>query len=178
VNFAWDPRKERANRLKHGVALDEARSVFFDPLARIQDDDAHSSDERRYIIVGLSNKNRLLLVAFVDRGSTIRIVSARQATRRERRNMKKRTTKGNDDLKPEYDFDYSKSRPNHYAARLRGSSVHRTNDVVMVSLEPDVAKAFPTAKAVNGALRSVMKRAKRPAVQTTRSKGTLRSSAA
>jgi hypothetical protein len=92
--------------------------------------------------------------------------------------MKKRSTRQTDDLRPEYDFDYSKSRPNPYAARLRATARHSTNDVVLVSLEPDVAKAFPSAKAVNGALRAAMKKAKRPVKAKARPKATLRSSAA
>lgn len=84
MHFDWDPRKDRANRSKHGVSFRDARSVFFDPLARIHDDPEHSLDQRRAIITGHSTGGRFLLVAFTDRGSTIRIVSARVATRRER----------------------------------------------------------------------------------------------
>ena len=92
--------------------------------------------------------------------------------------MNKRSTRQSDDLRPEYDFDYAKSRPNPYAARLRAAARHSTNDVVLVSLEPDVAKAFPSAKAVNGALRAAMKKAKRPLRTKARPKAALRSSAA
>jgi len=92
--------------------------------------------------------------------------------------MKKRSTRQSDDLRPEYDFDYAKSRPNPYAARLLAAARHSTNDVVLVSLEPDVAKAFPSAKAVNGALRAAMKQAKRPLKTKARPKAAVRSSAA
>jgi uncharacterized protein len=78
----WQGEKEsRENR----VSFEEAVTVFADPLARIFDDDAHSGDDRREIIVGNSSEPRLLLVAFVETEGGIRLLSARKATRRERK---------------------------------------------------------------------------------------------
>jgi uncharacterized protein len=85
VRFEWDRRKEAANRRKHGVAFDEATTVFSDRLAVIFDDEAHSVGERREILVGSSIVNRVLLEYFTERSEDlIRIYSARPANRRER----------------------------------------------------------------------------------------------
>ena len=83
--FEWDPAKAAANLLQHGVTFEEAVTVFQDPLAKIHDDPAHSAAERRDIIVGRSIQGQLRLVAFTDRGSNIRVISARPVTRQERR---------------------------------------------------------------------------------------------
>jgi uncharacterized DUF497 family protein len=90
IEFVWDPKKAVANERKHRVAFQEAVTVFIDPLARIHDDPAHSSHERREIIVGHSLQDRLLVVFFTERGTTVRIVSARQATRHERKDYETR----------------------------------------------------------------------------------------
>ena len=85
VQFEWDKDKAESNLKKHGVSFDEASTVFADPLARIFSDDDHSQGERREIIIGHSVFRRLLLVSFVERLiDVIRIISARQATRKER----------------------------------------------------------------------------------------------
>lgn len=82
--FEWDRQKAAANYHKHRVSFDEARTVFNDRLARIFDDPAHLTTERREIIVGHSLAGRLLIVSFTERGKAIRIISARLTTRRER----------------------------------------------------------------------------------------------
>ena len=82
--FEWDPTKAAANLANHGVAFEEASSVFLDPLAKVHSDPDHSASEARTILIGHSTKARLLVVAFTDRGSTIRLISARPATRGER----------------------------------------------------------------------------------------------
>jgi uncharacterized DUF497 family protein len=89
MTFEWDPKKAASNVLKHGVTFQEAVTVFSDPLARIHDDPAHSTLERREIISGQSGLGRLLLVAFVERDNRIRIISARRATRAERKDFEK-----------------------------------------------------------------------------------------
>ena len=77
--------------VKHKVSFAEAATVFGDPLGRIVADPRHSSEEERFALLGLSNEQRLLAVMYVDRGEAIRIFSARQATRRERRNYEEIT---------------------------------------------------------------------------------------
>lgn len=85
MRFEWDREKARANLKKHSVSFEEAFTVFADPLARIFDDEEHSVEERREIIIGYSARQRLILVHFVARGTTIRLFSARRATKLERR---------------------------------------------------------------------------------------------
>ena len=85
VRFEWDVNKATANETKHNVSFAEAATVFREPIAVIFDDEAHSNEERREFIIGHSDRNHLLLVCFSERDDAIRIISARQATRRERR---------------------------------------------------------------------------------------------
>lgn len=85
MRFEWDPAKAEANFRKHGVSFDEAVTVFDDPLAITYTDPDHSESERREITIGASGRNRLLIVSHMDRRGTIRIISARKATRKERR---------------------------------------------------------------------------------------------
>lgn len=82
-NFEWDPEKERKNLRKHEVSFEEASSIFDDLMFITVLDEEHSADEERYITIGLSNKNRLLLVAHTDRNDRIRIISARKVTKNE-----------------------------------------------------------------------------------------------
>ena len=82
--YEWDPRKAAANLTKHGVSFEEAASVFNDPLAITFSDPDHSVAEERLLSFGLSNKGRLLAIISTERGSALRIISARKATRRER----------------------------------------------------------------------------------------------
>jgi hypothetical protein len=85
MRFEWDGRKAISNLKKHGVSFDEAVTVFYDPLAATFDDAGHSGDETRLVTVGYSAQGRLLVVCHVERGSAIRLISARRATRRERK---------------------------------------------------------------------------------------------
>lgn len=83
--FEWDPAKAEANVRKHDVTFDEASTVFGDPLNLLMSDPDHSLDEERYLLLGMSNRRRLLVVAFAERPPRTRLISARRATRRERR---------------------------------------------------------------------------------------------
>lgn len=84
MNFEWDPIKAAQNRRKHGIAFQEAATVFGDPIGVTYDDPDHSITEHRFITVGTSSAGRLLIVAHADRGESIRIISARKTTPRER----------------------------------------------------------------------------------------------
>jgi uncharacterized protein len=86
-SFEWDDAKAQANQHKHGVSFPEASTVFADPLAAIFPDEDHSDDETREIIVGQSDRPRLLVVSFTERGDKIRIISARPATPSERKDF-------------------------------------------------------------------------------------------
>jgi len=85
LNFEWDTEKARGNLEKHGVSFEEAGTVFGDLLSGTVLDPDHSDDEDRYIIIGTSNRGRVLLVAYTDRNDVIRIISARPLTRSERK---------------------------------------------------------------------------------------------
>lgn len=84
LDFEWDPKKAEANRARHGIDFDEALTVFREPLARIFEDKKHSDVEPREIIIGHSARPRLIVACFTIRGTRIRIISAREATRLER----------------------------------------------------------------------------------------------
>lgn len=144
LSFEWDPRKAVTNLKKHGVSFEEATSAFSDPFGRIADDPRHSIDEARYALLGISLRQRMLSVMFVERGESR---DGREGV------MKKAPRKNNgnsrsdlDEILPEYDF--SNSRPNKYAARYAAGS----NVVV---LDPDVAAMFSSAGEVNEALRAL-----------------------
>ena len=85
MQFEWDPAKARANVRKHGVSFEEASSIFGDALAYTFADPDHSVREGRWLTFGLSDRGRILLVSHVDRDDRVRIVSAREATKHERK---------------------------------------------------------------------------------------------
>jgi hypothetical protein len=85
IRFTWDPAKAAANKKKHGVAFEEAQTVFYDETAIQYDDPDHSDEEDRFLMLGLSAKLRILMVshAFRDDERVVRIISARKATKGE-----------------------------------------------------------------------------------------------
>ena len=83
--FEWDLKKAESNLRKHGVTFDEASTVFADPLSLLMRDSDHSADEERYLVLGMSNQGKLLVVAFAERPPRTRLISARRATATERR---------------------------------------------------------------------------------------------
>lgn len=85
MQFEWDRDKARHNLLKHRISFDEAVTVFYDPLAATVDDTDHSMSEPRYLTIGYSARQRLLVVAHTERGTAVRIISARRATVGERK---------------------------------------------------------------------------------------------
>jgi uncharacterized DUF497 family protein len=84
MRFEWDEKKAADNLVKHGVSFEEAATVFGDPLSDTFDDPDHSAEERRFIIIGMSVKGRMLVVSHTDDGEAVRIISAREPTRGER----------------------------------------------------------------------------------------------
>ena len=92
IEFEWSTEKAARNLGKHGVSFDEAETAFDDQLARVFDDELHSDNEPREILIGYSSKNRLLVVAFVQRAhDLIRIISARRADRKEQKTYEETT---------------------------------------------------------------------------------------
>jgi uncharacterized protein len=85
MRFSWDPKKAIANLRKHEVSFEEASTVFRDPLSATGADPDHSVGERRFVTFGNSSQDRLLVVAHTEGDDHIRIISARLATRQERK---------------------------------------------------------------------------------------------
>ena len=86
IPFEWDPRKEIRNQRKHRVEFAEALTVFGDPLSITTSDPDHSLEEDRFVIIGASDRKRLLVVVHTVRDQRIRLISARKATRHEGKN--------------------------------------------------------------------------------------------
>ena len=86
LSFEWDEKKAKTNATKHGVRFEEAATVFGDPLSLTIPDPAHSQAEERFIVLGESHAGKLLVVVHTARGDNLRIISARRASRRERKN--------------------------------------------------------------------------------------------
>ena len=84
MNFEWDEKKATENFRKHDVSFDEATSVFGDPLAITYHDPGHSLEEDRFITFGNSSQGRLIVVSHTDRDARIRLISAREMTRKEK----------------------------------------------------------------------------------------------
>ncbi|HEX4611964.1 MAG TPA: BrnT family toxin [Urbifossiella sp.] len=84
AEFEWDDAKAASNHRKHGVTFGEAATVFQDPLAVTFDDPDHSGDEDRFLTIGMSAADRVLIVSHTDRDGRIRIISVREASRGER----------------------------------------------------------------------------------------------
>jgi uncharacterized DUF497 family protein len=84
-NFEWDEVKANTNRKKHGVSFDEAATVLSDPFSITIPDPDHSVDEQRSVDIGTSDRGGVLVVTYTERGTNIRIISCRRATRSERK---------------------------------------------------------------------------------------------
>jgi len=91
VEFQWDPGKGNINAQKHGVAFEDAVTAFSDPLSLTILDPLHSQGESRLVLIGKSQAGRLLVVVHVERSDSIRLISARSATRKERKTYEENT---------------------------------------------------------------------------------------
>ena len=89
--FEWDRDKAKANLRKHGVGVEEAQTVFTDPLSITLPDPDHSADEERFIDIGMSDNHRVLVVMYTERGPRIRLISVRRATLAERKQYEEET---------------------------------------------------------------------------------------
>ncbi|HEY3856576.1 MAG TPA: BrnT family toxin [Verrucomicrobiae bacterium] len=85
MSFEWDPIKAKTNLAKHSIAFEEATTTFGDSLSLTIPDPDHSQVEDRWIVIGQSHREKLLVVVYTERGDNIRIISARPASRRERK---------------------------------------------------------------------------------------------
>jgi hypothetical protein len=91
LTFEWDTNKAKRNLVKHGVNFEEAATVLGDPRSLTIPDPVHSRVEERFVTIGTSHRRKLLVVVHTERGDNIRIISARVASRRERRVYEQRT---------------------------------------------------------------------------------------
>ena len=91
LTFEWDTNKGRRNLTKHGISFEESSTVFGDPRSLTIPDPVHSMVEERFVTIGASHQGKLLVVVHTERGDNIRIISARVASRRERRSYEKGT---------------------------------------------------------------------------------------
>lgn len=85
MRFEWDRKKAASNFKKHKVSFDEAVTVFYDPLSATFNDPDHSIGEERFITIGYSSGDRLLVVTYTERGAAVRMINARPATAKEKR---------------------------------------------------------------------------------------------
>lgn len=140
LNFEWNSKKSASKLKKHGVSFEEATTVFADPLSSTISDPLHSDDENRFITIGRSHLERIIIVVHVDRGDNNWRSSGMQKAKIKRK-------------KPEMldEYDFSCGIRGKYVSRYR----HGTNVVV---LDPDVARVFPTSKSVNKALRELARK--------------------
>lgn len=94
VSFDWDRGNDTKNYTKHGISCPEAESLFQDPKRLDFDDPFHARSEKRYITIGQSTRPRILLAAWTQRGSRVRIISARPASRKERKLYEEKNREG------------------------------------------------------------------------------------
>jgi uncharacterized protein len=162
MDFEWDAAKAESNERKHGVSFDEAMTLFADPLSLTGYDPKHADEEDRFLTMGASVDGRLLVVSHSDRGDSIRIIRARVATRRERKDLRMATSPDDvdpsDDLQSEYDF-------RSLRGVVRGKYATRYRERLrVVRLAEDLSGAFADEAAVNAALREYLAwRKERPA---------------
>lgn len=156
--YEWDDDKAASNLENHGVSFAKATEVFDDPLSYTFDDDDHSNGEHREITIGYTMFYDVLVVSHTMRGERIRVISARHADRAERRkfmNKEYDRIRDDDDLRPHYDFDYSKG--------VRGKYYNPKNTTtIMVRLDEDVARHFYNAQLLNDALRALIAEGRAP----------------
>ena len=153
LRFNWDDAKSRSNQAKHNVSFAEAATVFGDPLSVLIPDPIHSEDEKRWTLLGQSQRQRLLVVVHTERNGAIRLISARLATAKERI-MKNNAAEANSDPEMLAEYDFQGGRRGVYAARY----AEGTN---LVALSPDIAAVFPDSESVNEALRTLVRAARR-----------------
>ena len=85
LNFEWDDKKAKSNLIKHKISFEEASTAFGDDLSITIEDPLHSDNENRLILIGKSNNNKTLIVVHIEQTDSIRLISARKATKREQK---------------------------------------------------------------------------------------------
>jgi uncharacterized DUF497 family protein len=155
----WDPLKAVENLAKHGVSFDEAREALNDPLGRELDDPEHSLGEHRLVRFGETARGRLLAVSYALRHDTLRVISARAATRREKQQYERERFIIRDAA---YDFDDDTMRDDYSDLPWRPATLILERLQGTVTLDPDVYDVFRTSKEVNDALRMLIREGRLP----------------
>ena len=153
--FEWDDWKAAQNEKKHGISFHIAEQVFEDPLQITIRDRFHSEAENRFVIIGETLFGDTLVVTFAERGDRIRIISARRATRREKRRYMKEDTdiiNDTDDMQPEYDFK----------GGVRGKYYQPGKTIIRMTIDEDVARHFWSSELINDALRQLIAEGRAP----------------
>ena len=152
----WDGGKAEANWRKHAVRFDEAETVFFDPLLLSIPDSFHSDVEERFVAAGISLTGRLLVIVSTIRDDDAWIISAREATRAERRRYMStdRVRDAATDAEIETEYDFSGGIRGLHSIEPRGS--------ITVTIDPVVAEYFRDEQTVNDALRKLIAEGRAP----------------
>jgi len=155
MEFEWYANKATANLQKHGISFGEAATVFGDLLSVTFPDPNHSINESRFITIGLSNTGKIIILSIlIEVRASESLVLEKQLVRNRGFMKKDINQEMDDELRPEYDLAQLQGGVEGKYAELYRQGTN------LVLLEPDVAKAFPTAQSVNEALRLLMKLAK------------------
>lgn len=156
--FEWDDHKAESNLIKHGVRFEKATLIFDDFFSVTFPDLDHQDEENREITYGSTLFNEVLVVSHTTREDRIRIISARHATKAERRRyMSKKSDeiRDEDDLRPEYDFDNTKG--------VRGKYYNPKNSTtVLMRVDLDVMHYFSTPEQLNEGLRTLIAEGRAP----------------
>ncbi|HEX8255232.1 MAG TPA: BrnT family toxin [Thermoanaerobaculia bacterium] len=155
--FEWDDDKAELNVIKHGVSFVKAADVFDDPFSITVSDLDHSYDEEREVTFGSTLFNEVLVVVSTTREDRTRIISARQATKAERRTyMNKKSDEIRDAMLPDYThLDWSKG--------VRGKYYNPKNaTTILMRVDGDVARHFATSQQLNDALRTLIAEGRAP----------------
>ena len=156
VTFEWDEEKAESNLEKHGVSFEEAATAFADTLSVTIPDPAHSEGEIRFLLIGVTTDQRMVVVP--TRNGAIIYVSSTRAQRRGGRSGTMSKVQRTDDFEMREEYDFSKGVRGKYAARYaQGSNI--------VVLDPDIAEVFPDSESVNKALRAIAEIARERAVK-------------
>jgi uncharacterized DUF497 family protein len=153
--FEWDDWKAAQNEKNHGIPFYVAEEVFDDPLQITIRDRFHSAAADRYVIIGETLFGDILVVAFAEREDRIRIISARRATRREKRRYMKEDVdiiNDTDDIKPEYEFK----------GGVRGKYYQPGKTIIRMTIDEDVARHYWSSELINDALRQLIAEGRAP----------------
>lgn len=164
----WDPEKAESNHRKHGIRFEEAEAIFRDPFVRCGDDPEHSSEEDRFLAVGELPYDRLIVVSYTIRDDYAWLISARAATRAERRRyMRKDELRDRPVAEGDENINFDDIPEIHdFSGFIRGRH-YIPMTITRVSIADDVARYFPDDESVNTALRQLIDEGRAPKPRDT-----------